>query len=106
MLEQQAAVKQGDGGRKQVWMMKRETAYLKTEAYLKFGPVIYSRCRRLLKDDTLAQDATPEIFVRAIRQIESAGDDRTALSRIYEVLNDYCLDRFPGHSSPMVLASH
>src|SRR5438094_1120230 len=60
--------------------------------YRKFGPAIYSRCRRLLKDDALAEDATQEVFVRVMRHIESAPDDKAALAWIYRISTNYCLN--------------
>jgi len=60
--------------------------------YRKFGPAIYSRCRRLLKDDALAEDATQEVFVRVMRHIESAPDDASALAWIYRISTNYCLN--------------
>ena len=61
--------------------------------YRKFGPAIYSRCRRLLKDDALAEDATQEVFVRVFRHIESAPDEAAALSWIYRISTNYCLNQ-------------
>jgi RNA polymerase sigma-70 factor, ECF subfamily len=61
--------------------------------YRKYGPAIYSRCRRLLKDDALAEDATQEVFVRVLRHIESAPDDSTALAWIYRISTNYCLNQ-------------
>lgn len=60
--------------------------------YRKFGGAIFSRCRRLLKDDALAEDATQEVFVRVLRHIESAPDDATALAWIYRISTNYCLN--------------
>jgi RNA polymerase sigma-70 factor (ECF subfamily) len=61
--------------------------------YRKFGPAIFSRCRRLLKDDALAEDATQEVFVRVLRHIESAPDDAAALGWIYRISTNYCLNQ-------------
>ncbi len=65
--------------------------------YRKFGPAIYSRCRRLLKDDALAEDATQEVFVRVLRHIESAPDE-AALSWIYRISTNYCLNQIRDRS--------
>lgn len=62
------------------------------ELYRKFGPAIYSRCRRLLKDDVAAEDATQEVFLRVLRHIESAPDDQAALAWIYRISTNYCLN--------------
>lgn len=60
--------------------------------YRKFGPLIFARCRRLLKDDALAEDATQEVFVRVMRHIEAAPDDAQALAWIYRISTNWCLN--------------
>ncbi|MHB8872987.1 MAG: RNA polymerase sigma factor [Myxococcaceae bacterium] len=62
------------------------------ELYRKFGPVIYSRCRRLLRDDVAAEDATQEVFMRVMRHIESAPVDQAALAWIYRISTNLCLN--------------
>lgn len=37
--------------------------------YRKFGPLIYSRCRRFLQNEELALQATQEVFVRVLRSL-------------------------------------
>ena len=62
------------------------------DLYRRFGPAIHSRCRRLLKDDVAAEDATQEVFVRVMRHIESAPEDRAALAWIYRISTNLCLN--------------
>jgi RNA polymerase sigma-70 factor (ECF subfamily) len=62
------------------------------ELYRKFGPAIYSRCRRLLRDDVAAEDATQEVFMRVMRHIEAAPDEQAALAWIYRISTNYCLN--------------
>ncbi len=61
--------------------------------YRKYGAAIFSRCRRLLKDDAQAEDATQEVFVRVFRHIETAPDDAAALAWIYRISTNYCLNQ-------------
>lgn len=68
------------------------------DLYRKFGPAIYSRCRRLLKDDALAEDATQEVFVRVMRHIEAAPDDAAALAWIYRISTNFCLNQIRDRS--------
>lgn len=42
--------------------------------YRKFGPLIYSRCRRSLRDEDLALKATQEVFVRVLRSLHEQRD--------------------------------
>lgn len=64
-----------------------------SDLYRKYGPAIYARCRRLLKDDSLAEDATQEVFVRVMRHIESAPDDAAALAWVYRISTNFCLNQ-------------
>lgn len=38
--------------------------------YRKFGPLIYSRCRRSLNDEALAMRATQEVFARVLKTLD------------------------------------
>lgn len=62
------------------------------DLYRKYGPAIYSRCRRLLKDDALAEDATQEVFVRVMGHISSAPEEKAALAWVYRISTNYCLN--------------
>ncbi|MBI3182717.1 MAG: RNA polymerase sigma factor [Myxococcales bacterium] len=62
------------------------------ELYRKYGPTIYSRCRRLLRDDVAAEDATQEVFLRVLRHIEAAPQEQAALAWIYRISTNYCLN--------------
>jgi RNA polymerase sigma-70 factor (ECF subfamily) len=63
-----------------------------SQLYRKFGPAIYSRCKRMLRDDVAAEDATQEVFLRVLRHIQSAPDDSAALAWIYRISTNYCLN--------------
>jgi RNA polymerase sigma-70 factor (ECF subfamily) len=62
-----------------------------TELYRAYGPVIYARCCRMLGDRAAAEDATQETFMRVYRHIDKA-DTRHALSWIYRIATNYCLN--------------
>jgi DNA-directed RNA polymerase specialized sigma24 family protein len=53
--------------------------------YRKFGPLIYSRCRRALNDEELALRATQEVFLRVLKSL----DDRVEQGAV-EVLSTAC----------------
>ena len=63
-----------------------------SELYRRFAPLIYARCRRLLRDPAAAEDATQEVFVRVWRHIADAPDDRAALKWMYRISTNYCLN--------------
>jgi RNA polymerase sigma-70 factor (ECF subfamily) len=60
--------------------------------FRRFGPIIYHRCRTLLGEDAAAQDATQETFLRVRRHLEQVPDIDQALSYIYRVATNYCLN--------------
>jgi RNA polymerase sigma-70 factor (ECF subfamily) len=60
--------------------------------YEEYGPIVYARCRHILADESAAEDATQETFMRACRHIERAPDSRQALWWIYRIATNYCLN--------------
>jgi RNA polymerase sigma-70 factor (ECF subfamily) len=62
------------------------------EWYRKFGPLIYARCRGLLRDDVLAEDAAQEIFLRLMR-CEELPEDRVATAWIHSVTRNHCFNQ-------------
>jgi RNA polymerase sigma-70 factor (ECF subfamily) len=62
------------------------------ELYRRYGPVIYARCRALLRDDAAAEDAVQEVFIRVLHHLEKAPDDREALAWIYRISTNLCLN--------------
>ena len=63
------------------------------ELYRQYGPVVYRRCLRILKDPEAAKDATQEVFVKLIRDMEKLSDRETVLPWIYRVATNYCLNQ-------------
>ena len=61
--------------------------------YRRYGPAVFSRCRRLLHDEALAEDATQEVFVRVLRHIDQSPDDEAALRWVYRIATNYCLNQ-------------
>jgi RNA polymerase sigma-70 factor (ECF subfamily) len=62
------------------------------ELYRQYGPVVYRRCLRILKDPEAAQDATQEVFVRLVRDMDRLADRETVLPWIYRVATNHCLN--------------
>lgn len=62
------------------------------DLYRRYGPVIYSRCLRLLGDHAAAEDATHETFLRVHRHLDKAPGAREALAWIYRIATNYCLN--------------
>jgi len=63
------------------------------ELYKEFGPAVYRRCLRLLKDKEAARDATQEVFMKLVRDMSKLEDRATVLPWIYRVATNYCLNQ-------------
>jgi len=53
---------------------------------------VYRRCLRLLKEPEAAKDATQEVFVKLVRDMERLADRATVLPWIYRVATNHCLN--------------
>lgn len=62
------------------------------ELYREFGPTVYRRCLRILKDPEAAKDATQEVFMKLVRDMSKLEDRATVLPWIYRVATNHCLN--------------
>ncbi|MGC3997560.1 MAG: sigma-70 family RNA polymerase sigma factor [Anaeromyxobacter sp.] len=60
--------------------------------YRTYGPAVYRRCLRLLRDGEAAQDATQEVFMKLLRDLGKLEDPTRALHWIYRVTTHHCLN--------------
>jgi RNA polymerase sigma-70 factor (ECF subfamily) len=60
--------------------------------YREHGPAVYRRCLRLLGDRPAAEDATQEVFVKLMRDMERLQERETVLPWIYRVATNHCLN--------------
>ena len=65
------------------------------DLYLRYGAVIFARCRQLLADEKLAEHATQEIFMRVRPGLQATSSPQEALRSIYRALNAWFLERTP-----------
>jgi RNA polymerase sigma-70 factor, ECF subfamily len=63
------------------------------ELYRRYGPAVYRRCLRLLKDREAARDATQEVFVKLVREIAKMDDPTVVLPWTYRVATNHCLNQ-------------
>src|SRR5438067_724987 len=64
----------------------------KVEAlYRQFGPAVFRRCLKLLRNPAEAEDATQEVFVRVCRHLDSWTRGESPLAWIYSIATRYCL---------------
>jgi RNA polymerase sigma-70 factor, ECF subfamily len=64
--------------------------------YRRYGPMIYRRCWKLLRDKEAARDATQEVFIKLLRNQEKLEDAENALPWIYRVATYHCLNELRG----------
>jgi len=62
------------------------------ELYGRYGPVVYRRCLRLLRDREAARDATQEVFMRLVKDMAQLEDRESVLPWIYRVATNHCLN--------------
>ena len=60
--------------------------------YVAFGPVIYARCRQILRDPAAAEDATQEVFFRIQHHLARIESERQALAWLYRAATNHCLN--------------
>lgn len=59
--------------------------------YKKYGPMVYRRCRTMLKNDDAATDAMQDVFVQLIKKKESLTLDAPS-SLLYTIATNTCLN--------------
>ena len=69
------------------------TAERAAELYRTFGPAVYRRCVKLLRDREAARDATQEVFVKLLANPERFEEVEAALPWLYRVATNHCLTR-------------
>jgi len=60
--------------------------------YAKFGPAIYARCKRLLKNASAAEDATQDVFIKVLKHLDSAPAEEAVLPWIHRITTNHCLN--------------
>ena len=61
--------------------------------YREWGPVVFRRCLRLLRDPEAARDATQEVFVKLVRESDRLSDPEATLQWVYRVATNLCLNQ-------------
>ena len=59
--------------------------------YYRYGPMVLRRCKHLLFDDDLAQDAMQEVFIKALKS-ESKLEFSAPSSLLYRIATNVCLN--------------
>jgi len=59
--------------------------------YKKYGPMVYRRCRSMLKNDDAAVDAMQDVFVQLINKMEKLTMNAPS-SLLYTIATNICLN--------------
>jgi RNA polymerase sigma-70 factor (ECF subfamily) len=62
------------------------------ELYGSLGPAVYRRCLKLLRDRDEARDATQDVFMKLMRDMDRLQDRETVMPWIYRVATNHCLN--------------
>lgn len=60
--------------------------------YRELGPAVYRLCLRMLGDRESARDATQEVFVKLVRDMDRLEDPESALPWLCRVATNHCLN--------------
>ncbi len=72
-------------------MTEHETRAAKL--YREHGAVVYRRCLRLLKNRDAARDATQEVFMKLVRNIQQLDSRPDLVPWLYRVATNHCLNQ-------------
>ena len=61
--------------------------------YRRYGALVSGRCRYLLGDADAAQDATQEVFVKVMRNLDQFRGESSASTWILRIATNHCLNR-------------
>jgi RNA polymerase sigma-70 factor (ECF subfamily) len=67
------------------------------DLYRRYGPAVYRRCLRLLRDHAEAQDAAQEVFVRALTHLDGFRFG-SPLQWLHGIATRHCLNRLRDES--------
>ena len=62
------------------------------ELYRKYGSVVFRCCARLLRDPEEAKDATQDVFIKLLRNVDALEQDEHAVAWVYRVATNHCLN--------------
>lgn len=75
------------------WTPKEATLAVNVEElYTRYGPMVYRRCRALLKDDQAAEELMQDTFIQILRR-KDALEVHAPSSMLYRTATNLCLNR-------------
>ncbi len=73
------------------YLENRDTSAF-NELYKRYSGKVYAKCISMLKDETLAADATQEVFTKVFLKLGSFGEKAKFSTWLYSVTYNYCID--------------
>ncbi|MBI5066833.1 MAG: sigma-70 family RNA polymerase sigma factor [Deltaproteobacteria bacterium] len=64
--------------------------------YRDYGPLVYRRCLRLLRNPTAAGDATQEVFVRLVERLPALAERDSLAPWLLRTARNHCLNQLRG----------
>ena len=64
-----------------------------SQAYAQFGPLVLLRCKRILRDESSAEDAAQDTFMRLWRYGKSFREATSKVAWLYRVADRCCFDQ-------------
>ncbi len=72
--------------------LKNQASICFTLLYNRYASKIYAKCITLLKDESSAQDATQEIFIKVFMNLSKFGERARFSTWVYSITYNYCID--------------
>lgn len=73
-------------------MLKEDKKQQIEALYKLHGPFVIRRCKTILKNNSDADDATQEVFIRIIKNIETFKNESNPTTWIYRIATNVCID--------------
>ena len=72
--------------------LKKQASICFSLLYNRYASKIFAKCISLLKDETLAQDATQEIFMKSFLNLTQFAERAKFSTWVYSITYNYCID--------------
>jgi len=72
--------------------LRSQNSMLFDELYCRYSGKIYGRCISLLNDETVAQDAVQDIFLKIITNLSKFKEDSRFSTWVYSITYNWCID--------------
>jgi RNA polymerase sigma-70 factor (ECF subfamily) len=77
-------------------MTARQEQALVVQLFREYGPSVYRRALRLLKNEAEAEEALQEVFARVLKSIDRFEDREQTLNWLYRITTNHCLNMMRG----------